>query len=65
MDPKAAGISALISSHSHKPSLSEKNTIAYLNPGSAGPRRFSLPVTLIRASLINGTIFPRLIAIEF
>lgn len=48
LDPKAAGIDAVIYGHSHRPSVSKKNGILYLNPGSAGPRRFDLPVTMAR-----------------
>ena len=44
--PAAAGISLVLSGHSHRPSLEKRSGVLYLNPGSAGPRRFSLPVTL-------------------
>lgn len=46
INPVAAGIAMVISGHSHQPGLKHHKGIAYLNPGSAGPRRFSLPVTL-------------------
>jgi uncharacterized protein len=46
LDPAAAGFSGVIYGHSHKPSRNEKNGVLYLNPGSAGPKRFQLPVTL-------------------
>ena len=49
--PEAAGISVVISGHSHKPSITWKNGVLYLNPGSAGPRRFRLPVTLAHLRL--------------
>lgn len=45
LDPVAAGFQAVISGHTHRPSLSRRNGVLYLNPGSAGPRRFKLPVT--------------------
>ena len=48
LDPAAAGLSAVIFGHSHYPYLERKNGVLYLNPGSAGPRRFRLPVTLAR-----------------
>ncbi len=48
LDPAAAGFDIVISGHSHKPSRSERDGVLYLNPGSAGPRRFSLPITLAR-----------------
>jgi len=46
LDPAAAGISAVIFGHSHSPHSERKNGILFLNPGSAGPRRFTLPVSL-------------------
>ena len=45
-DPNAAGIHAVISGHSHKPSVIERDGVLFINPGSAGPRRFKLPVTV-------------------
>ena len=44
--PESAGIQFVISGHSHKPEIIEKNGVTYLNPGSAGPRRFSLPISI-------------------
>jgi uncharacterized protein len=44
--PEAAGFHAVISGHTHQVEQSEKNGVLYLNPGSAGPKRFHLPVTL-------------------
>ena len=46
LDPAAAGLAAVIFGHSHRPHLERKNGVLYLNPGSAGPRRFTLPVTM-------------------
>ncbi len=46
LDPAAAGMSAVIYGHSHKPALYHKDGVMYLNPGSAGPRRFKLPITM-------------------
>ena len=45
IDPVAAGVAMVVSGHSHKPSISVKGDVVFFNPGSAGPRRFSLPVT--------------------
>jgi len=45
-DPATAGFSAVIFGHSHQPSISRRDGVLYFNPGSAGPRRFSLPITL-------------------
>ena len=44
IDPKAEGIDVVITGHSHKPLHEERNGVLYLNPGSAGPRRFKLPI---------------------
>ncbi len=46
LHPHAAGISAVIFGHSHQPEISWSNGVLYFNPGSAGPRRFTLPITL-------------------
>jgi len=46
LDPRAAGIDVVIAGHSHKPGVREKDGVLYVNPGSAGPRRFTLPVAL-------------------
>jgi putative phosphoesterase len=46
LKPEAAGIAAVIYGHSHQPKIEEKNGVLYLNPGSAGPRRFNLPISV-------------------
>jgi uncharacterized protein len=51
LDPAAAGFQIVVSGHSHKPSRTERDGDLYLNPGSAGPRRFHLPVTVARVDL--------------
>jgi len=51
LDAKAAGFHVVVSGHSHKPGRSERNGVVYINPGSAGPRRFSLPITVARLDL--------------
>jgi putative phosphoesterase len=51
LDAKAAGFHIVVSGHSHKPGRSERNGVVYINPGSAGPRRFNLPVTVARLDL--------------
>lgn len=47
-DPAAAGIRVVLSGHSHRPGQSWRDGVLYVNPGSAGPRRFRLPVTVAR-----------------
>jgi putative phosphoesterase len=46
INPKEAGVAMVVSGHSHKSSVTVKDGVVYFNPGSAGPRRFSLPITL-------------------
>ena len=48
VDPAAAGFAAVISGHSHKPAAQVRNGVLFLNPGSAGPRRFRLPIAVAR-----------------
>jgi len=58
LDPRAAGFAAVIAGHSHQPRMEERGGVLYLNPGSAGPRRFKLPISLARL-MVRG---PRLTA---
>ena len=46
LDPAAAGFSVVVTGHSHKPRIVTKDGVLFLNPGSAGPRRFKLPITV-------------------
>jgi len=46
LDPRAAEIDVVVSGHSHNPGVREKDGVLYLNPGSAGPRRFRLPISM-------------------
>jgi putative phosphoesterase len=49
--PQAAGFAIVLSGHSHQPKQERRNGVLYLNPGSAGPRRFQLPISLARLDL--------------
>jgi putative phosphoesterase len=51
LDPAAAGIAAIVFGHSHRPSIETRDGVLFLNPGSAGPRRFRLPVTVARVTV--------------
>lgn len=51
LDPPAAGVSVVVHGHTHRSRLERQGGVLYLNPGSIGPRRFSLPVTLARLTL--------------
>ena len=54
LDPVSAGIAVVVSGHSHKPAIEGRRGVLYLNPGSAGPRRFSLPVTIAMVTVGEG-----------
>ena len=61
LKPSAAGVDAVIYGHSHRPSIEWRDGILYFNPGSAGPRRFSLPVTVGRIEIVDGELLPEII----
>ena len=51
IEPRAAGLDVVVSGHSHRPRIERRDGVLYLNPGSAGPRRFRLPVALARLDM--------------
>ncbi len=61
LSPRAAGFAAVIFGHSHSPHVEHNNGVLYLNPGSAGPRRFTLPVSLAILKIQNGSLNSNLI----
>jgi putative phosphoesterase len=63
IDPAAAGFRAVIYGHSHKPGFWWKDGVLYVNPGSAGPRRFSLPISVGRLIVDGGQISAALMEI--
>ena len=63
LDPRAAGFATVISGHTHQPKSEERNGVLYLNPGSAGPRRFHLPITIATLRIEHGTVSAEIIAI--
>jgi putative phosphoesterase len=64
LKPKAAGFHAVIFGHSHKPEFYFQEGVLYFNPGSAGPRRFSLPITVGKIRIENGELFPEIIELD-
>jgi putative phosphoesterase len=54
IDPKAASVRVVVSGHSHRPLVEERNGVLFVNPGSAGPRRFKLPISVAEVA-ISGT----------
>jgi uncharacterized protein len=61
LDPVAAGFHAVISGHSHRPAAAKRQGVLFLNPGSAGPRRFKLPVSVARLIITGDTVDAQLI----
>lgn len=56
LSPRAAGFAAVISGHSHQPEMEACDGVLYFNPGSAGPRRFRLPVTVGKLHIAKGKV---------
>jgi len=63
LDPAASGFDVVLSGHSHRPKIETKNGVLYVNPGSAGPRRFKLPIAVAILALSDGAILPRILEI--
>ena len=63
LKPEAAGFAAVIYGHSHVPKQEMRNGVLYFNPGSAGPRRFKLPVSLGRLQVRRGKVSGEIILI--
>lgn len=61
--PAEAGVQVVVSGHSHKPSLTERAGVLYVNPGSAGPRRFTLPISVGELRIAGGRVTPRLVTL--
>jgi len=59
IDPSAAGIRAVVAGHSHKPRVEQRGSVLFVNPGSAGPRRFSLPVSAGEILVRDGKLSAR------
>lgn len=64
LNPEAAGFSAVVSGHSHMPKQETKNGVLYFNPGSAGPKRFKLPVTVGRIRIQDGKLHGEILQIQ-
>ena len=64
LKPEAAGFAAVISGHSHVPEQAMRNGVLYFNPGSAGPRRFRLPVSVGRLRIESGQISAEVVELQ-
>jgi uncharacterized protein len=65
LDPSAAGIQVVVSGHSHKHRIEQRDGIFFINPGSAGPRRFKLPISVGEILVEGGVISPRIVKLDF
>jgi uncharacterized protein len=64
LDLEAAGVTVVVSGHSHKPLIEKRDAILFINPGSAGPRRFKLPVTIAQLVIGPSRCEARIISLE-
>src|SRR5271157_2969761 len=64
LKPEAAGFRVVVYGHSHQPKIAEKNGLLYFNPGSAGPRRFHLPVSVGRLLVEAGKVRAELVELK-
>lgn len=64
IDPRGAGVSVVVTGHSHKPSIEERAGVMYVNPGSAGPRRFRLPIAAGELFVQGREVSARTIALD-
>lgn len=63
IDPVAAGVRIVVSGHSHRPSSAERGGVLYINPGSAGRRRFSLPISAAEVIVDGGAVSSRIVTL--
>jgi len=64
MSPAAAGISVVITGHSHKPEIVERDGVLFVNPGSAGPRRFRLPIAVAKLYISEQSVRAEIIELR-
>ena len=64
LKPEAAGFDVVIYGHTHHPKMEERNGVLYFNPGSAGPRRFHLPVSVGKLMIEGGKVRAKLVSME-
>jgi putative phosphoesterase len=64
IDPAEAGFAVVVFGHSHQPSIERRAGVLYLNPGSAGPRRFKLPVAVARITVAGQEMHPEIIELQ-
>jgi putative phosphoesterase len=64
IDPGAAGVQVVVSGHSHRPSVERREGVLFVNPGSAGPRRFTLPISLGELTITGRAVSARIVELD-
>ena len=64
LKPEIAGIACVVSGHSHRPQIHSTRSVLYLNPGSAGPRRFSQPISLAHVTIARDTLLAEIVELD-
>jgi putative phosphoesterase len=64
IDPKAAGVDVVITGHSHRPKIERRGGVLYVNPGSAGPVRFNLPISVALMQVAGKDVTARIVELE-
>jgi putative phosphoesterase len=64
LDPQSAAVSVVVSGHSHQPLIREHSGVLYVNPGSAGPRRFKLPIAVAELNISGKSVTPRIVELS-
>lgn len=64
IDPVAAGVQVVVSGHSHKPRIEHRDGVLYVNPGSAGPRRFTLPIAVAELIVAGREVEARIVELK-
>jgi uncharacterized protein len=64
LDPTAAGFRVVVSGHSHRPLVKERDGVLYVNPGSSGPRRFKLPIAVAALEIAGSSVEAKLVALD-
>ena len=64
IEPSAAGVRVVVSGHSHKPSIEEREGVLFVNPGSSGPRRFKLPIAVGELRVSGSDVTARIVHLQ-
>jgi hypothetical protein len=64
IEPAAEGVQIVVTGHSHKPLVSEREGVLYVNPGSAGPRRFKLPIAVAEVIVSGRSVSARIVELK-